>query len=402
MGALYGVDVGDDLGVRTTATSYDDYSGDPPEGVPGIAEVVAPVGDFLDLIPDVGLALTAGDGALLVDPSITRDNRTVDARYAEFDVDEFIAIEGKPRAVTDLVNVIAPQMLVTGLGELETYPEPEATVVDSQARWLPQTPRYPANLQWFPFSVNGAEDRLVNGGKDFAQLKALTWTEVALQPWLTFSGLSTVVTGAQGDLTWYSSSGATPTIASGYTYVRGGGFVSQPAMVMRGGQYLFSDTLAWESDQVTIAMVVVIRTPRGEWCPVVESVPTLDATQAPISLRYHRSGVLALWSGSVLGEIQLQAGITRPNQPVIVALNINFAETTATVACVDTATHVISSTLPSRPTLRPRLVMGYSRLGGAPASMEVLEVDYWTTNFTQADLLERLAQLDRIYGVSSS
>lgn len=402
MGALYGVDVGDDLGVRTTATSYDDYAGDPPEGVPGIAEVVAPVGDFVDLVPDVALALATSDGALLVDPAITRDLRTVDARYAEFDVDDFIAISGQPRVITDLVNVIAPQMLVTGLGELETYPEPEVAVVDSQARWLPQVPRYPANLQWFPFSVNGAEDRLVNGGKDFAQLRALTWSEMSLQPWLSFSGLSTVVTGAQGNLSWYASSGATPTIASGYTYVRGGGFVSQPAMVMRGGQYLFSDTLAWESDQVTIAMVVVIRTPKGEWSPVVESVPTLDATQAPVSLRYHRSGVLTLWGGSALGEIQLQAGITRPNQPVIVALNIDFAQVTATVACVDTATHVVTASLPARPTLRPRLVMGYSRLGGAPASMEVLEVDYWTTNFTQADLLERLARLDRIYGVSSS
>lgn len=350
----------------------------------------------------MGAAVSLGDAALLVDPSVTRDARTVDARFAEFDVDEFISIQGKPRAITDLINVISPQMTVTGLGELETYPEPTLAMLDSQARWLPQVPRYPANLQWFPFSVNGAEDRLVEGGKDFAQLRALTWTEVATQPWLAISGLSTVVTGAQGDLSWYSSSGATPTISPGYTYVRGGGFVSSPAMVLRGGQYLFSDTLAWESDQVTVAMVAVIRTPKGEWTPVLESVPTLDTTQDPVSLRYHRSGVLALWCGSVLGEIQLQAGITRPNQPVIIALNINFAQTTATVACVDTAAHVISSSLPSRPTLQPRLVMGYSRLGGAPASMEVLEVDYWTTNFTRSDLLDRMAQLDRIYGVSSS
>lgn len=402
MGALYGVDVGDDLGVRSTAASYDDYAGDEPQGVPGIAQVVAPVGDYLDLIPDVGLTSSSADASLLVDPPITRDSRTVDARFAEFDVDDFIPIQGRPRVVTDLVNVITPSMLVGGLGELETYPDPEDVRIDSQARWLPQVPRYPANLQWFPFSVGGSEDRLVQGGKDYAQLEDLTWAEVAVQPWLTFSGLSTVVTGAQGNLSWYASSGATPTIATGYTYVRGGGFVTQPAMTLRGGQYFFSDTLAYESDQVTVVLVAVIRTPRGEWSPVVESVPTIDATQDPISLRYHRSGVLALWCGSVLGEIQLQAGITRPNQPVIVALNINFADVTATVACVDTATHVISSSLPSRPTLRPRLVMGYSRLGGSPASMEVLEVDYWTRNFTQASLVERLAQLDRIYGVSSS
>lgn len=402
MGALYGVDVGDDLGVGSTATSYDDYGGNPPEGIPRIAEVVAPVGDFLDLVPDVGFSTSTADAAVLVDPRVVRDARTVDARYAEFDVDEFISVRGKPIAVTDLVNIIAPQMTIGGLGELETYPDPDQVSVDSQARWLAQVPRYPASLQWFPFSVNGSEDRLVEGGKDYAQMRALTWATAATQPWLALSGLSTVVTGAQGDLTWYSSSGAPPTIATGYTYVRGGGFVSHPAMVMRGGQYLYSDTLAFESDQVTIAMVAVIRTPRGEWAPVVESVPTIDATQDPVSLRYHRSGVLALWSGSVLGEIQLQAGITRPNQPVIIALNLDFAQTTATVACVDTATHVVTSSLPARPSLRPRLVMGYSRLGGAPASMEILEVDYWTTNFTTSDLLERLARLDRMYGVSSS
>lgn len=352
--------------------------------------------------PDAAVTVSAADSALLVDPAVTRDNRTVDARFAEFDADEFVALLGRPFAITDLVNPIGVSMLVGGLAELETFPDPESVGVDSQARWLPQTARYPANLQWFPFSVNGAQDKLVEGGKDYAQVKALSWDELDNQAWLAYSGKSTIVSGAQGNLSWYSSSAAPPSIASGYTFVRGGGFVSSPAMVFRSGQYMFSDTLAWESDQVTVMMVAVLRTPRGEWSSVLESVPTLDTSQDPVSLRYHRSGVLALWSGTVLAEVGVQAGITRPNQPVIVALNIDFANVSATLACVDSATHVVSAALPSRPSLRPRLVMGYSRLGGSPASMEVLEVDYWTTNFDQSDLLARMAQLDHMYGVSSS
>ena len=333
---------------------------------------------------------------------MVRDPRTVPARFAEMSADAFIPLQGKPRAVTDLTCLIRPTAVVGGISALETYPEPESSMVDAQARWLPQTARYPANLQWFPFSVNGSEDRLVEGGTSYAELSESTWADVAVQPWLTFSGLSSVVTGAQGDLSWYSSAGATPTIAPAYSYVRGGGFVTGPAMTLRRGQYLFSDTLTWETNQFTVLAVVILRPPQGEWFSVVDSTPTLDLFEDPVSLRFHRSGVLALWSGGPLGEIQLQAGITRPNQPVIVGFTLNFDDLETSIVAVDTATHVVSTRLMNRPSLRPRLYMGYSRMGGGPVSMDVLEVNYWTANLAVDEVVARAAQLDRIYGVSSS
>lgn len=402
MGAVYGVDVGDDPGIRSVATSYDDYVGDEPQGAAGIAEALAPVGNYLDLAPLSETGIGSADAAILLDPALVRDNRTVDALYAEVAADEFIPMQGKPLAVTDLVFRIAPQMLVGGVQALETYPDPDQTTVDAQARWLPQSVRYPGSLQWFPFSVAGTEDRLVDGGVQYAALTESTWEQTAMQSWLALSGLSNVVTGAQGQLSWYASAGARPSIVSNYSYVRGGGFVTGPAMAVRGGQYLFSDTLTWETDQFTVLMAVVLRAPRGEWYSVLDSTPTLNGAEEPVSLRYHRSGVLALWAGGPLGEVQLQAGITRPNQPVIVGFTLNFADMTTTLLAVDTATHLVSGRLPFRPSLRPRLYLGYSKMGGAAASMEVLEVDYWTANLSEADMVVRMGALDRLYGVSSS
>jgi hypothetical protein len=399
---MYGVDVGDDLGIRSTAQEFDGYSGDEAAGVAGIAEVIAPVGDFESLVPLTSATLSSADASLSVDPALVRDPRTVPARFASMAADEFIPVAGKPRAVTDLTCLIRPTATVGGIGALETYPEPEVSVTDAQARWLPQIARYPASLQWFPFSVNGSEDRLVEGGTSYAQLTGTTWDDVATQPWLTYSGLASVVTGAQGDLSWYSSAGATPTISPSYSYVRGGGFVTGPAMTLRRGQYLFSDTLTWETDQFTVLAVAVLRPPAGEWFSVIDSTPTLDLFEDPVSLRFHRSGVLALWCGGPLGEIQLQAGITRPNQPVIVGFTLNFDDLSASLVAVDTATHVVSTRLVNRPSLRPRLYMGYSRMGGGPVSMDVLEVNYWTAQLSVDQVVARAAQLDRMYGVSSS
>lgn len=402
MGALYGIDVGDDLGVGTTATSYDDIDGIEPEGVPGLDEVVAPVGDYLDLIADAEVTATVADATVLADPAVVRHPHTVDARYAHMAVEDHIAIEGKAFAVTDLVLRIRPTLGVEGISALETYPDPEVAVVDAQARWLPLQDRFPARLRWFPFSINGSEDRQVEGGQSFTDMAEVTWDALSSQSWVTFAGVSTVVTGGQGDLTWYSSAGATPTISSSYTYVRGGGFVTGPAMVVRGGQYMFSDSLAWETDQFTVLAVCVLRAPRGKWYSVVDSTPTLVSTEDPISLRYHGSGILALWMGSALGEIRIQSGFARPNQPVIVGFTVNFADLTASMFAVDTATHYVSAALPQRPSLRPRLYLGYSKMGGSSATMEILEVDYWTAVLSEDAVVQRMALLDRIYGVSTS
>lgn len=402
MGVVYRVDVGDDLGVRDVASSFDDYSGDEPQGQPGIADVVAPVGDYLDISADAALAFSGADASLDITPAVVRDPLTVDSRYAVFNADEFVVVQGKPRAVTDLTCRVQVSMSVSGLRELETYPDPEGVQVDAQARWLPQIPRYPASLQWFPFSVDGQQDELIEGGQSYEALAELTYDDMVSQPWFAFSGAATIVTGAQGDFSWYSSSGAPPRVVSNYTFLRGDTFVTGSAMSFRRGQYMYSDTLALETGQITLAACAVLRVPRGEWYTVLEVTPTLTGFQSPLSVRYHRSGVLSLWSDDVLGEIRLQAGVTRPNQPVIVALGIDFDSVEVTLAAVDTATHLVVGRLQQRPELQPRLYLGRSTTYGADASMELLEVDYWTRELSRDQLVARLAVLDRMYGVSAS
>lgn len=292
-------------------------------------------------------------------------------------------------------------MTVGGLRELETYPEPSSVAVDAQVRWLPEVARYPANLQWFPFSTAGQIDQLVEGGESWQALTESTWTDLITQPWLAYSGAAAITSGALGDFTWYSSSGAPPKISTNYTYLRGGQFVTGTAMSLRDGQFFYSDTLTLETSQITVIMAAVLRVPKGAWYTVLETTSN-SPTQGPVSVRYHREGVVALWCDELLGAIPVQAGLTRPNQPVLIALTMDFDSSEVRLAVVDTATHTVTARLQDRPSIQPRLYLGRSSQTGANAVMEVLEVDLWTDVLDEQGVVGKMARLDRLYGVSSS
>jgi len=401
MGVVYGVDVGDDLGVRSTAASYDDYAGNEPQGVAGIADAVAPVGDYSDVVPLPAYAIGRTDAALDVVPATVRDSRTTDSRYALFNVDPYVPLSGKPRALGGTTGRIEVSMTVGGLRELETYPDPASVAMDSQARWLPETARYPANLQWFPFSAAGQVDQLIEGGQSWQGLTEASWGDLLTQPWLAYSGAAAITSGALGDLSWYSSSGAPPKIVTNYTYLRGGSFVVGSAMSLRKGQFLYSDTLTLETSQITVVLAAVLRVPQGSWYTVLESTSS-SPTQGPVSVRYHREGVLVLWCDEALATIPVQAGLTRPNQPILVSLTIDFDSSEVTMCAVDSATHVTTVRLQERPSIQPRLYLGRSEDTGANSVMEILEADLWTTVLTSQGVVDRMGRLDRLYGVSSS
>lgn len=464
MGVLYGIDVGDGRGVRGTATSYDDYTWYAPENPTGrdtpqptldrldafasivntyspfnvrelcdqqqtvgaiygqygphsadvfdvgmlyVAELIGAwaEGEITFLLTDIVDVTVTVNVSLTVDPPITRDERLIPTNLAGFEVPEYLALGGKPLAVTGFLVDANAQTGIGSISEIQTFPEPRNVNVLARARWLPLNWTVdPFVTYWAPYSgvdpgpcrgltVRELKDDLVDGCRESVQYMVkdfLPGGSFHIRP----------VT----DISFDSRPGVCPEFRPRYSYYRNGSYVRNGSITMRKGRHMWCDEVNWNAEEVTFIMVAVLHEPTAEWCGLIETeAPNLQGLDPFFGIRYHRTGVLNLWADAVLASTPLVSGVVRPSQPVIVGLNIDMVGNTVSMLSADDTIKVQTSSLPHRYDNRSRMWLGRSPFGEDAASqIDILEVGYWETRFGPGDLYSLISTYDRIYGVTTS
>lgn len=459
MGVLYGVDVGDGFGVRSSATAYDDYEWDAStdasrggslepslDRLDAFASIVGSFGpytcrqlsggevslraytnrsaDVFDvsmvtvaeligdwptsslnaLIPTQVDVSATMDASLSLDPAPVRDERLVPTRLAGFDVLDYVPFAGKAMAESSMLVKAKAQTGIGSIAQIRTFPDPRSVNLLATARWLPLSWSVdPWVTYWVPFS--SAEPPPCPGftvaefAQQFTQVRqSVQWSVKSL----TANG--TYHVRPQSSISLDSAPGVNPRFDSKYAYYRDGGYVRSGAVSMYRGRHMWCDEVNWNAAEVTWIVVAVLHEPMAEWFGVLETeAPNTSGLEPFFGIRFHRTGVLNLWADSVLASTPLQSGITRPAQPVIIGLNIDMANNTVAMLSADTTVRVQSTGLPRRYDNRSRLWLGRSPFGAdAAASMDILEVGYWEGKFGSGDLYSLVSQYDRMYGVTTS
>ena len=311
------------------------------------------------------------------------DARIVPAHHIAYDVEAYWIAEGQPVADTALgidctVEVETGDMAADGSFE-KPWSVEVTEALAPQSRWLPLEGTFDTGVTWEAFAGDDRVD-LVTEGTD-----AVLDTEFA--------------------------------------YARGRRFVNGQAMRLDDGDYFFTDGARWSSDQVACAMVVVLRTPMVDAYGLFETYDRdgLDPDRAFVGVRYTTDGVVQAHSRGLLGEIQTSSQGARTGQPIIVAFSLSQTLTWQYVTIpgrLSVPRQSVNSQLDvivaDRTVTRlPPINLGAPHpfdarlfVGRAPgktmgaASMDILEVDYWT-DLDGDGLMEKVHILDRLYGVTS-
>jgi len=286
--------------------------------------------------------------------------------------------------------------------DLETYPEPRNTELKARYRWLPfDWTLDPWVTIWEPYSGNspGAPGVTV---REFAeQVRQVKYgVEYRVEDFIPGGSFRV---RPDAEMTFVSEPGVNPQLLPQYDYFRSGGFVRNGAVGLRQGRHMWSDTVNWAVDEVTVIVVAVMHLPDDEWMGVLEVENTdLEQLSPYFGVRYHRTGVLGLWADSLLASVQVESGITRPAQPIVLGMNIDMANNACSLLSVDRNVKIQTTSLPHRYDNRSRLWLGRSTFGQqATSNMEILEVSYWDNRMGPGDLAGVLGQYDRMYGVTS-
>lgn len=335
-----------------------------------------------------------------VDPPSVRTPTTVLDRYASFDIEPYVVVDGMAQAAGEFLIDAMPDVFIGEPVATPTYPPPNATSLDATARWLPERPSFVDGVAWQPRDQYG----LTRSSFTWTDAAGQSWSELGTLAYRDLVGAGTYVVSSKANVTLWASGGAAPQLLRGYTYWRDQAAVRNPAVSLRDGEYFYTDDLAWDTDELTVLMVAVLRRPVFDWYSVLETGPGPGAN-APWSfgVRYHRSGVASLWAGTSLTQIDVSAGITRPNQPVVIGFNMDVAHATASLLVTDEALKVSTVSIPFRVPAGSRLFLGRAPTGQqGSSSIDILDVAYFRKNIAEADLSVLMSRMDRMYGVSTS
>ena len=462
MGVLYRIDVGDGAGVRSTAETYDGFEWVPASGTTGsntpqptldrldafasIVNTLAPFkvkelcdeqktvraladsyGEHFADVFDVGMLYVSEligdwgknpitflltddvksevgiDLVLAVDPPITRRENLNPARTAGFEVDDYFPIAGLPQQVTGLVVDARPKVGIGPLTQLQTFPEPRNVNLLAASRWLPlDWSLDPWCTVWEPYA--GTTPPPIDS---YTVRELLDLPDIRNGvPYLVKDFLQNGNYRVRPEDKRYlrSQPGTNPKYKPRYSYYRDGGYVRNASVSMYGGRHMWCDDINWNAKEVTIFLVATLHEPVSDWFGVMETeAPNLQGLDPFFGIRYHKSGMLALWADAMLMSTPLTSGMARPTQPVIIGLNIDMVNNTVTMLSADSEAKMQTTSLPRRYDNRSRLWLGRSPFGqDATASMDILEVSYWEQQFGPGDLMAVMGELDRMYGVTTS
>lgn len=372
-----------------------------------VDELITPQARLTYLVPDTIVAVSDLQATIALTPVLTRDPRTVLERSAGFDIPAWVAVDGKPRAVTGLIVLAAPVASVGTVSQLESHPAPLDVDVRATARWLPEASTFPApGTSWYPYSETSTS---TSTGYTVDDLVLMSVDDVGL---LAVDDLiaGVVVVNPVTTMAMHSTTGSVPTRRLKYAYRKGDALVRTPSMAFEHGAYVWCDDIAWSSTDLTMVMVAALDTPRDSWFSVVEAGYADPAALADsLAIRFTSQGDVVLWHGQPLVSTGLSslyrsagAGDPRASRPVVIGMNLDVVTNTATLMVLAEHLTVQSVTLPQRVDPTTRVWLGRSPVGSqAMAGMNVLEFAYWSQSFADGDLEFLMNQYDRLYGVSA-
>lgn len=327
----------------------------------------------LSAIPEPVVTHTAADLQVRVTPRVDWPQEIVPARTVTYSVEPYYVVDGQAVADSELATLVD---VVIGLGDLADvvgFPLPDDVETGADARWVATDASY-------------ADDG--------------TWT----------------TSGGTEGLSWVAPN-EVPAFLPSAQYWRGDTYIDTTAVSLDAGEHLRLDAPGWGAARVTMLVVAILRAPLGTWYSVLEAndLPpaddgadggdstTLDFFDPSyLSVRYAGNGELSLVSSATLARTQIEAGLTRPLQPVIVGFSANMLTGSAALLATDSRPHIVPVTLPVQQPLTASLYLGKAAsVFGGRAAMEVFEIDLWEGEADTPTLLERMAVLDRAYGVSA-
>jgi len=315
----------------------------------------------LALSPAKSVSTATAD--LCLSPGLTWTPAIIPLHLLGYDVEPYHVVAGYPMAESDGGAVVVLDVGLNGHATLPTFPAPLEVDTGADARWLPTTDSY----------------------------TSAGWTDVG------------------GGAQLLPPDAGSPQLLLGASYWRAGGYVDSPMVSIDDGEWLQVDSPGWSATQLCMIVVAVLRPPTGDWYGVIESGDSgpdtvLDAATTPyLGLRYTGDGVLALHASTRLGAIRLDGGHAGAPRPVIVGLAADLGAGTVRMIALDRTARLVGARLLSAHPLDAALYVGRCPSGqDTTASMEILEIDYWSAAADDHELLTRAANLDRIYGVTTT
>lgn len=355
---------------------------------------------------DVSITSDA-DISLQVNPALLMDTRTVPSNTAVFQVPDWIAVDGRPLAMSGLVLNVAVEMGVGAPVELEPFPRPVDVEVNATARWLPTLATFASpGTEWYPYSEYTTS---TTDGYTVAQLAALNVDHVATL--LVDDLLSgSIIVDPVTDTVLHATTGSAPFYRPTYSFKRGDSLARYPSIAFKHGDYMWTDDINWAATDATFIAVVALRQPVGPWYSVMETSQADAGTLVEgMGVRFTGSGDVVLWHGQQLASTREVwaypvggSNIMRSARPMVVGLNLDIVENSATLMVLNGAKTIQTVTLPERLDPTTRMYVGRSPIGElAQANMDVLEFAYFDTPFDSGELDHLLGVYDRIYGVST-
>ena len=347
--------------------------------------------------PFPAYATASAIAAVQIDPVSRYIGVDEPANLAEYSIDPYFVVSGLPVGDSDLGVAVDVDVYAGDLVVEEVYPDPTTVSLSKATRWLPSTGSYVTG-SWVSYSSESLSWALLR----YSDLKQLTYTEVASMNYDdlvtpgSVDGSAVILSGVYGQA---------PVLSETYKYWRAGGYVSGSALTFKDGQYLYTDTFPWTTDEFTVMMTAVLHNPADEWYGLFEATdktPILDS-QPHVGLRMSASGEIGLFVGdSVQSMLPIQAGISRPGQPVLVGMQVSQVNMSARVFVLDSQLAFQDVMLDNPQPFDARLLVGRSGSANVgTAQMELLELDIYPAALTNWELRRNIGVLDRVYGIST-
>lgn len=312
------------------------------------------------------------DLAVAVDPVVLWPETIYPARTVTYDIEPYYVVDGQAVKDDGLPVVVEVVIGLDGLDDVVGFPMPDEVDTGATVRWLATDISYADDGTWSP---------------------------------------------SRGDVSIpLVAPAAVPAFMTSAQYWRGDTFVTTGAVSLDSGEYLRLDAPGWSAYRLTVLMVAILRAPSGTWYSVLEAGDIDPDTEAAtptsvaagmfdtphLSVRYTGDGEVSLVSSTTLARTQVNAGLSRALQPVVIGFSADVQAGRATLLAADGRPHVVPVKIPVQPPLDAALWVGRTAsVAGGLASMEIFEIDLWEGEADAATLIQRMAALDRAYGVSA-
>lgn len=305
-----------------------------------------------------------------------------------FALEPWRIVSGIPQAEAMFCSATTPEASIGVADVVDAFISPTSISGFSQYRWLSSTyatPNWPAVATGAPVAGNRTWDGMRN---DF------TWDTARLRSWNDVMSTSSDPSAP----IWQNIGSVNASTLPTYSYWRAQELVSNPAVLVDPGASL---KLAWTPSvtypQVSLALVFVPRVPE------TGSYELLRASEG-VRVVLNSDSTIDLIVGSTVQSTEALLARSRPNEPMVVTLSVQFNPAGSTAvgwwahlvvmdASIKTLTAYSSGVMTQD-------VLGWIIAKDKNANFELLEANIYTESLTPDGLITKMGVYDRIYGVT--